>query len=150
MTTSYRPELDVTPELSDADASYYQSLIGILRWIVELGRVDICLEVSMMSLHLALPRIGHLHQVLQFGHGRKLVSKNRLIQIWSYMFLYRRRCHGSAVKISLRTSRWGVEFLHFLMSKTFLFMEQALIDQIGDDSEVGLLTDGKHRFGNSE
>ena len=26
-----------------------------LRWIVELGRVDICLEVSMMSSHLALP-----------------------------------------------------------------------------------------------
>ena len=69
MTTSYRPELDVTPELNDADASYYQSLIGILRWIVELGRVDICLEVSMMSLHLELPQIGHLHQVLQiFAH----------------------------------------------------------------------------------
>ena len=30
MTTSYRPELDVTPELNDADASYYQSLIVIL------------------------------------------------------------------------------------------------------------------------
>ena len=42
------------------DASYYQSLIGILRWIVELGRVGICLEVSMMSSHLALPREGHL------------------------------------------------------------------------------------------
>ena len=47
-----------------ADAAYYQSLIGILRWIVELGRVDVCLEVSMMSSHLALPREGHLEQVL--------------------------------------------------------------------------------------
>ena len=28
-------------------------------WIVELGHVDICLEVSMMSSHLALPRGGH-------------------------------------------------------------------------------------------
>jgi hypothetical protein len=55
MTTSYRPELDVSPELDPEDASYYQSLIGILRWIVELGCVDICLEVSMMSSHLALP-----------------------------------------------------------------------------------------------
>ena len=43
--TVYRPELDVTPELNASDASYYQSLIGILRWIVELGRADICLEV---------------------------------------------------------------------------------------------------------
>ena len=56
----YRPEIDVTRELGPEEASYYQSLIGILRWIVELGRVDICLEVSMMSSHLALPREGHL------------------------------------------------------------------------------------------
>ena len=58
--TDYRPELDVTPELVPAQAAYYQSLIGILRWIVELGRVDICLEVSMMLSHLALPREGYL------------------------------------------------------------------------------------------
>ena len=63
--TSYRPELDVSPELKPTDAAYYQSLIGILRWIVELGRVDICLEVSMMSSHLALPREGHLNQVFR-------------------------------------------------------------------------------------
>ena len=48
MVTSYRPELDVSPVLSPHDESYYMSLIGILRWIVELGRVDICLEVSIM------------------------------------------------------------------------------------------------------
>jgi hypothetical protein len=39
--TSYRPELDVANELSPQEAAYYQSLIGALRWIVELGRVDI-------------------------------------------------------------------------------------------------------------
>ena len=64
LTTSYRPELDVSPELMPRDSTYYQSLIGILRWIVELGRIDICLEVSMMLSHLAMPRKGHLHQVL--------------------------------------------------------------------------------------
>jgi hypothetical protein len=53
--TSYRPELDVTPELDPTNAAYYQSLIGILQWMVELGCVDICLETSMMSSHLALP-----------------------------------------------------------------------------------------------
>ena len=35
--TTYRPEFDVSRELNVADAAYYQSLIGILRWIVELG-----------------------------------------------------------------------------------------------------------------
>ena len=37
LTTTYRPELDVSRELNVADAVYYRSLIGILRWIVELG-----------------------------------------------------------------------------------------------------------------
>jgi hypothetical protein len=68
----YRPELDATPELSPQEAAHYQSLIGILRWIVELGRVDICLEVSMMSSHLVLPRVGHLEQVFHiFAHLKK-------------------------------------------------------------------------------
>lgn len=69
MRTSYRPELDTSPELIGQDASYYMSLIGVLRWIVELGRADICLECSMMSSCLALPRIGHLEQVMHiFGY----------------------------------------------------------------------------------
>ena len=65
MRSMYRPELDISPELSTEESSYYQSLIGVLRWIVELGRIDICLEVSMMSSHLALPREDHLEQVFQ-------------------------------------------------------------------------------------
>ena len=64
LTTSYRPELDVSPELTPRDSAYYQSLIGILRWIVELGRIDTCLEVSMMLSLLVMPRKGHLDQVL--------------------------------------------------------------------------------------
>ena len=64
LTTSCRPELDVSPELMPRDSAYYQSLIGKLRWIVEPGRINICMEVSMMSSHLAMPRKGHLNQVL--------------------------------------------------------------------------------------
>ena len=72
MRSTYRPELDVAEELSPSDASYYQSLIGILWWIVELGCVDVCLEVSMMSSHLALPRKGHMEQIMQiFGYLKK-------------------------------------------------------------------------------
>jgi hypothetical protein len=70
--TSYRPEIDVTKELRAEESSYYQSLIGILRWMVELGRIDMCLEVSMMSSHLALPRQGHLEQLLHvFAYLKK-------------------------------------------------------------------------------
>ena len=58
--TNYRPEIDISPELGTTDAAYFQSLIGILRWIVELGRIDITCEVSMMASMVVLPRKGHL------------------------------------------------------------------------------------------
>ena len=63
LSYGYRPEVDITPELPPTDASHYMSLLGIFRWIVELGRVDICCEVSMMASHLAMPREGHLKEV---------------------------------------------------------------------------------------
>ena len=56
MNKYYLPDLDVTPDLDLVNAAYYMSLIGILRWMVDLVRVDICLEVSMMYSHMALPR----------------------------------------------------------------------------------------------
>ena len=59
----YHLELDVTPELKADGLQQYQELIGILWWAVELGRVDILMETSMMSTHLAMPRQGHLEQV---------------------------------------------------------------------------------------
>ena len=51
--------------MNAVDAAYYQSLIGVVRWMVELGRVDICTEVSMLSSCLALPREGHLSQLFR-------------------------------------------------------------------------------------
>ena len=60
----YAPEMDNTPALDQDLASWYQSLIGILRWVVEIGRVDILTEVSMMASHMAMPREGHLEAVL--------------------------------------------------------------------------------------
>ena len=63
LKSGYRPEMDDTPELKADGLQYYQELIGVLRWAVELGRVDILLETSLMSAHLALPRLGHLEQL---------------------------------------------------------------------------------------
>ena len=70
--SNYRPEIDLSDELDPVMAAYYQSLIGILRWAVELGRVDITCEVSMMASHLALPREGHLQQLFHiFGYLKR-------------------------------------------------------------------------------
>ena len=38
---AYRPELDDMAELKAEGVQYYQELICVLRWAVELGRVDI-------------------------------------------------------------------------------------------------------------
>ena len=61
---NYCPELDVTDACNDEQYSYYANLIGVLRWMVELGRIDIGFEVSVLSQHMAFPRVGHLIQGL--------------------------------------------------------------------------------------
>ncbi len=41
----------------------------MLRWMVEIGRVDIITELSLMSSHMAMPHKGHLDTVLHiFGY----------------------------------------------------------------------------------
>ena len=79
MVHGYRPELDTTPELNSGDANYYQSLVGILRWMVEIGRVDIITEVSEMSSYLAMPREGHLDSVIHIYSYLKCHHNCRMI-----------------------------------------------------------------------
>ena len=62
----------MTEELDDVNASYHQSLIGILQWMVDLGYVDICTEVSMMSSMLAYTRKGHLKELFRIFSYLKL------------------------------------------------------------------------------
>ena len=75
---SYHPSGDTSPELNATDLRYFQELIGILRWAIEIGRLDILLEVSLLSSHLALPREGHLQQVYHIFGYLKTASRRRL------------------------------------------------------------------------
>ena len=43
--SGYRPELDVTDELGDTLALWFIKLIGIMRWVMKLGRFDINYKV---------------------------------------------------------------------------------------------------------
>jgi hypothetical protein len=49
---TYRAEIEESPGLSPEMANSFQSQIGVLRWCVELGRIDIITEVSMLSTFL--------------------------------------------------------------------------------------------------
>ena len=40
---NHLPEIDVSPNLESVGATYYQLLTGILRWMLEIGWLDICL-----------------------------------------------------------------------------------------------------------
>ena len=69
--SDYGPEVDISPELGPQIAAYYQSLTGVLRWIVELGRVDITFKVSCMASFMAMPQEGHLNALYHmFGYLR--------------------------------------------------------------------------------
>jgi hypothetical protein len=63
LSHGYRPELDQSRKLDAKRGQYYQSLIGVLQWICELGRIDILVAVSMLSCYVVSPREGHLQQV---------------------------------------------------------------------------------------
>ena len=56
----YDPLMDSSDELGPIFLNYYQSQVGVLRWMVELGSIDIITEVSMLASKLALTREGHL------------------------------------------------------------------------------------------
>ena len=41
--SGYPPETDTFPELKDKGVTYYQEMVGLLIWEVDMGRVDILL-----------------------------------------------------------------------------------------------------------
>ncbi|MGH7954981.1 MAG: hypothetical protein ACREOZ_03385, partial [Gloeomargaritales cyanobacterium] len=79
MSNGYRPELDVSPLLDDERANYYQNLIGVLRWAVELGRIDIHIDIAMLSSFLVQPRTGHLNQVFHIFAYLKSHKRSTMI-----------------------------------------------------------------------
>ena len=74
----YHPEEDDSPELKADGVQYYQELIGVLRWVIELGRLDILLETSLMSAHSTMPRLGHLEQLFHIFGYLKSGSRRKL------------------------------------------------------------------------
>jgi len=84
MMNNYYPELDTTDELSVDDVTFFQEMIGSLRWATEIGRVDILHEVSLLSQYQANPREGHLEQLLHiFAYLKK---KPKITLYFDYIY----------------------------------------------------------------
>jgi hypothetical protein len=71
--------MDVSPLLDEDYTRWYQQLIGILQWAVELGRIDIHLSVALSAQYLAQPHRGHLHQVFHVFAYLKAPARSRIV-----------------------------------------------------------------------
>jgi hypothetical protein len=87
--SGYRPELDSTLYCDDDKGHYYsyQQQIGVLRWLVELGRIDIAAETSMLTSYTVAPCRGqfdtmlHVFAYLSHHPRSKLVFNDSYVPI---------------------------------------------------------------------
>jgi len=82
--SGYEAELDTSEELQAKEATFYQHLIGVLHWIVELGRIDVIAEVSILAGYLCNPRDGHMDAALHLYGYLKQKHNARLVLDPSY------------------------------------------------------------------
>ncbi|KAL7474898.1 hypothetical protein ACHAW6_000843, partial [Cyclotella cf. meneghiniana] len=75
----YAPNEDISLLLEPDVSKFYMQLIGILRWMCELGRINIYTKISMLPVYSAMPHEGHLETTLHVFSFLKLKSNSRLI-----------------------------------------------------------------------
>jgi hypothetical protein len=74
------PEIDDSKELELDDIKNYQSLIGSLQWVIQIGRFDITTAIMTLSSFRANPRQGHLDRVKQI-YGYLAKYRNATIRV---------------------------------------------------------------------
>ena len=77
----YDPELYTSPELDSDTMSNHLTIIGVL----ELVRIDIINEVSLLLSHVALPREGHLEAAVHVMAHVGQRYNSRLVYDPSYL-----------------------------------------------------------------
>ena len=78
LSMGYYQELDEFLQLGLDEAFYHQSLMRVIRWMVEIGHIDISTKMSLLSLVLAIPRQGHLESALHVMGHLKLKHNSQL------------------------------------------------------------------------
>ncbi len=99
------PELDSSDLLDFEDIKIYQSLIGAMQWVIQIGRWDITTAVMTLSRFRAAPRQGHLDRIkriygylLRFRNGVVRVDTNEpdYSGIPNKVFDWEHTCYGGA------------------------------------------------------
>ena len=63
-------------------------MIGVMRWMVEIGRIDIATEFSLLSSHLVYPREVHFECDLHMIGYLKWKHNSRLFFDPTYPYIY--------------------------------------------------------------
>jgi Reverse transcriptase (RNA-dependent DNA polymerase) len=79
LPTGYRPEIDESPYVTEEEANFYSSQIGVLQWAVELCRVDIAMETNLMLSFRAAPRKGHLEAIIHIFGWLKQHPRSKIV-----------------------------------------------------------------------
>ena len=74
------PEIDDSVELELEDIKKYQSMIGNLQWVVQIGRFDVTTAVMTLASFRANPRQGHLDRCKRI-YGYLYKMRNAMIRI---------------------------------------------------------------------
>ena len=82
---NYRPELDTSFFCNENQIRVYQQLLGMFRWMIELGRMDILFETTLLASYLASPRVGHLAQAVNMVSYIKKHQKSNIIMDPAYL-----------------------------------------------------------------
>ncbi len=75
----YDPSTDLSNILDPECSSFYQHLIGVMRWMVELGCIDIATKISTLSSYLGSPCEGHLENALHVMGYLRLKHNSQVI-----------------------------------------------------------------------
>ena len=74
------PEEDQSDILGDDKHRKYQMLIGMLNWVVSVGRFDVAHATASMSRFSSCPRKGHLERVLRiFSYLKRRINRRFII-----------------------------------------------------------------------
>jgi hypothetical protein len=74
--TDCHPEMDTTPLLGLDNHCKFQMLLGMLQWLVILGRPELCQLISSLNRFGACPREGYLDlAVRSFGYVKTTINK---------------------------------------------------------------------------
>ena len=66
-------------------------MIGIINWVIEMGRIDIAYEISVLSWYLSQPQTGHFVQALHIFKyldiNKNTSISNLTLQSLNYLIL---------------------------------------------------------------